>query len=76
MKGFDWIILEGKQIKDGNNINDLVKELIVQVVANSLEGELEDKRYDTNTTTNTGNFQRKWYNQRKGSHHHRASSDA
>ena len=42
MKGFDWIILEGKQIKDGNNINDLVKELIVQVVANSLEGELED----------------------------------
>ena len=30
-------------IKDGNDINDLVKELIAQVVENSLEGQLDDE---------------------------------
>nr|WP_320025269.1 hypothetical protein [uncultured Acetobacterium sp.] len=63
MKGFDWRILEEKLIKDGNNINDL----IAQVIENSLKGELEDKLYNTNTTPDTGNFQRKWYNQKNGS---------
>lgn len=35
--------LKENPIKDGNDINDLVKELIAQVVENSLEGELDDE---------------------------------
>lgn len=36
-------LLKENPIKDGNDINDLVKELIAQVVENSLEGELDDE---------------------------------
>ena len=35
--------LKENPIKDGNDINDLVKELIAQVVENSLEGQLDDE---------------------------------
>lgn len=35
--------LKENPIKEGNDINDLVKELIAQVVENSLEGELDDE---------------------------------
>jgi len=35
--------LKENPIKDGNDINDLVKELIAQVLENSLEGELDDE---------------------------------
>ncbi|KNZ43462.1 IS256 family transposase [Acetobacterium bakii] len=35
--------LKENPIKDGSDINDLVKELIAQVVENSLEGELDDE---------------------------------
>jgi len=35
--------LKENSIKDANDINELVKELIAQVVENSLEGELDDE---------------------------------
>lgn len=35
--------LKENPIKDGSDINDLVKELIAQVIENSLEGELDDE---------------------------------
>jgi len=35
--------LKENPIKDGSDINDLVKELIAQVLENSLEGELDDE---------------------------------